>query len=401
MTGKSSSLAVLAVCQVAAMALWFSASAVVPALREAYALDGFAQSLFTSSVQAGFVAGALASAVTGLADRLDPRRFFMVSALIGATANAAILLVEPTSIWVAVLRFVTGVTMAGIYPGGMKVATTWAKGDMGFLLGLLVGALTLGSATPHLFNALGGVDWRITIATASVSAFLAAMLINLAGLGPNHRAAPRFEPRMVLRAWQVKSVRLANLGYFGHMWELYAMWAWVGLFLHASFAATMAPAAAATAAKLATFATVGVGAVGCLVGGLAADRIGRTATTMLAMAVSGGCAATVGLLFGADPWLVTALCLVWGVAIVADSAQFSAAIAELSDRGLVGTMLTTQTCIGFLLTLVTIHLMPSAIAFLGWRYAFAPLAIGPVLGIVAMARLRAHPDAAKIASGNR
>ncbi|MFQ5955814.1 MAG: MFS transporter [Kiloniellales bacterium] len=395
------SLAVLAICQVAAMALWFSATAVVPALRQTYALGGFAEALFTSSVQAGFVAGTLLSAVTGLADRLDPRRFFMASALIGAAANAAILVLDPASPWVAVPRFVTGMCMAGVYPGGMKLATTWAKGDMGLLLGLLVGALTLGSAAPHLFNALGGVDWRFTVAAASASAAGAALLINLAGLGPNLQEMPRFNTRMVLRAWQVKPLRLANLGYFGHMWELYAMWAWITLFLHASFAATMAPESAPVAAKLATFATVGVGALGCLAGGLAADRIGRTGLTMLAMTVSGGCALAIGFLFGADPWLVTALCLIWGVAVVADSPQFSASIAELSDHGLVGTMLTVQTCVGFLLTLVTIHLMPYAVATLGWRYAFAPLAIGPFLGVWAMARLRAHPAAVKLASGNR
>lgn len=395
------SLAVLAFCQVAAMALWFSATAVVPALRESHALGGFAEALFTSSVQAGFVAGTLLSAFLGLADRVDPRRLFMVAALIGAAANALILGLDPAAPWVAVPRFVTGMCMAGIYPGGMKLATTWAKGDMGLLLGLLVGALTLGSASPHLFNAWGGVDWRFTVGAASASAVVAALAINLAGLGPNRQEMRRFEPRMVLRAWQVKPLRLANLGYLGHMWELYAMWAWIGLFLHASFAATLAPETASVAAKIVTFATIGVGALGCLAGGVAADRIGRTGLTMLAMTVSGGCALVIGFLFEADPWLVTALCLVWGVAVVADSAQFSASIAELSDPGLIGTMLTIQTCVGFLLTLVTIHLLPYAVEILGWRYAFAPLAIGPFLGVWAMARLRAHPAAVRLANGNR
>ena len=396
---KRLAITVIALCQVAAMALWFSASAVVPALLAEYHLSPFSQALLTSGVQAGFVVGSLTSAIFGLADRIEPRRFFMVAAAVASLANALILAVEPTGPLVPVLRFITGICMAGIYPVGMKLASTWARGDMGLMVGLLVGALTLGSATPHLFNALGGVDWRFTLAAASASALVAAGLINLAGVGPNRVAAPRFNPGAMLAAWRVRSLRLANFGYLGHMWELYAMWAWIGVFLQASFALRLAQDVAGTAAKLVTFATVGIGAVGCVAGGLFADRLGRTALTMLAMAVSGTCAATVGLLFGGDPWLLSLVCLIWGVSIVADSAQFSASIAELADRAYVGTMLTVQTAIGFTLTLVPIHLMPVFVDAMGWRYAFLPLAIGPFLGVWAMARLRADPDSVRLAGG--
>lgn len=400
-SSKGASLTVLCLCQVAAMSLWFSVSAVVPSLSAEFALTGFFKSLYTSGVQAGFVVGSLASALLALADRLDPRRFFMTAALAAAVANAAILVLDPVSYGVIGLRFVTGVCMAGIYPVGMKVAASWAHDDMGLLVGLLVGALTLGSAAPHLFNALGGVDWRITLGAASVSALFAGFAINLAGTGPRVQPAPRFDPGRVLDAWRIVPLRLANLGYLGHMWELFAMWAWIGVFLHASFAATLAPDSAALMAKLAAFATMGIGALGCLAGGLFADRLGRTTLTMLAMAVSGSCAATVGFLFGGPPSLLLLVCLIWGIAVIADSAQFSASVAELSDRALVGTMLTLQTALGFTLTLLTIHLMPLWIETLGWRYAFAPLAIGPFLGVLAMARLRAHPEARRLAGGRR
>lgn len=383
-----------------ALALWFSATAVVPALAAEYPLSPLQVSLFTSMVQAGFVFGTLVSAGLGLADRLDPRRFFMASSLIAAAANSTLLWLEPGSAPVYAARFAIGMCMAGVYPVGMKMASSWADRDLGLLVAILVGALTLGSGSPHLLNALGGVDWRFTIAAASVVAAAAGFLALLIPIGPKWAPSARFSPGSLVEAFRNPALRLANLGYLGHMWELYAMWAWIGLFLTASFQMNAAGFDPDSLARITTFLVIGVcGAAGCLAGGLLSDRYGRTAVTIGAMAMSGLCALLVGGLFGASPILLIALCGVWGATVIADSAQFSASVAELSPPEIVGTMLTVQTCAGFLLTLITIHLMPVFIETLGWSLAFAPLAIGPFLGIVAMARLRHRPEAARLAGG--
>lgn len=399
---KRRAIALLVAAQVLALSLWFSGTAVMPGLRAAFALSDLGATILTSAVQAGFILGTLISALLGLADRLDPRLFFRISAVIAALANAALLLPWPEPALAFAARLVTGICMAGIYPIGMKLAASWADRDLGLLVGLLVGALTLGSALPHLFIGLAGdLDWRLVIALSSAGALAAAVLIGGVAPGPKLGAAPPFNPAAVARAWRDPALRLANLGYLGHMWELYALWAWIAVFLQASFALTMPAGDALHWARLSGFATIASGALGCLAAGYYADRIGRTIVTAAALAVSGSCAALSALLFGAPPWLLLLLCLVWGIAVVADSAQFSASIAELADKPLVGTMLTVQVCAGFALTLVTIHLVPVLAGALGWRYALAPLCIGPVIGIWAMLRLRRRPEAAQLAGGRR
>jgi len=394
-------IALICVCQVLVLTLWFSTTAVVPSLQKERALTPFHVSLLTSSVQVGFVIGTLVSAFLGLADRLNLRHFFMAAAATGAVANVLTLSVDPASLGIPALRFVVGMCMAGVYPVGMKMAASWADHDMGLVVALLVGALTLGSASPHFLNGIGGLNWRATVVLVSLFAGLGAALIFFVRTGPKFSQTGRFHPELALKAWTNRSLRFANFGYFGHMWELYAMWTWIGIFLQASFQTTMNADRAFTFSRLATFAVIGSGVIGCVMAGWLADRWGRTIVAMTAMLLSGTCSMLVGFLFQGNPMLLVGVCLVWGITVIADSAQFSASIAELSEPSLVGTMLTVQTCIGFLLTFVTIHLIPHTVDALSWKYAFAVLAVGPFLGTIAMARLRKLDDAVALAGGRR
>lgn len=383
------------------MSLWFSASAVVPELTEAWALDSGSAAWLTMSVQLGFVAGALLSGLTTLADVVNPRTLVAYSALLGAAATAGIAAFvsgAPTAIG---LRFVTGMALAGVYPPGMKIMAGWFREGRGRAIGILVGALTVGSAAPHLLRVAGGIgDWRLVL-YLSAGLSVAGALIAILGLrsGPYEAPAAPFDPHAVGRMLRDRPTMLANAGYFGHMWELYAVWTWIPLYLAASFARDGIPYTTPRLAGLLAFATLAIGGLGAWVAGLAADRAGRTSVTSLSMAISGACCLTAGLVFGAPLWLVAPFCLLWGFAIVADSAQFSTCVTELAEPSYVGTALTLQTAVGFLLTTVTIRLLPVWQARWGWAWAFAPLALGPALGTAAMLRLRRRPEARRLAGG--
>ncbi|MCZ7911532.1 MFS transporter [Agrobacterium leguminum] len=398
--GKWGALTLILAAQVSAMSVWFSSSAAIANIKLEQSISSMDEALLTSAVQIGFVVGTIVSALFSLSDRLDPRRLFSGCALVAALATLCLVFISPTGTLVVSLRFLTGLCMAGVYPVGMRMAATWASGDLGLLIGLLVGALTLGSASPHLLAATVEVSWQHIYLVASGSAFLAAILICFVHLGPNIRRATAVDFSKIAQSWRKPAIRKANIGYLGHMWELYAMWAWLSVFLHQSFAERGLISANTKAAWL-TFIAIASGAIGSWLGGVLADRYGRTFVTIVAMAISGSCAAITGFLYDAPLILLVPVVIIWGISVITDSAQFSATVTELAEPSSVGTLLTAQTCAGFLLTLVSIQILPVVQGQLGWPGAFAMLALGPVIGCIAMARLRADPDARQIAGGKR
>lgn len=388
---------VIAGSQLFALTLWFSATAVAPQVQEAWALTEAGIAWLTLTVQLGFVLGAFAIAVLNIADIVPTRRLFVAAAVTGALANVALLAVQPGRSWLAfVLRGATGVALAGVYPSGLKVMAGWFERGRGMALGVLVGALTVGSAGPHLIRGLG-FDWRGVVIGASALTLVSAVLMLLAiSDGPFEVPPQRFAWNQVGRVVANRGYRLSTYGYLGHMWELYAMWTWMASFLAAS---AMAAEEAYPSVAVMTFAIIAIGGPGAALAGVWADRFGRTPIAGGAMAVSGACAVASPLLFGGAWWLVLPVLLVWGFAVVADSAQFSTMVTETSRPDVRGTALALQTAAGFLLTLVTIRGVPLIADAIGWQWAFPVLALGPAFGVWAMIRLRRSPQAAQLASG--
>ena len=377
-------LGILSVAELLGMSLWFAASAVSPQLAARWVLDSQQMGWLTTIVQLGFVFGTAIAAALNVADILPSKRLFATSAAIAAIVNAAIF-VAPGYEAALVLRFFTGFFLAGVYPPAMKMISTWFQSQRGLAIGTIVGALTVGKATPYFIHALPNVGVDAVILTASAGAILASLLVGVAYHdGPYPFASRPFSWGLVATVVRVRDWRLATSGYLGHMWELYAFWTWIPAFLTASVAASRAPETSKGIVSLIAFGTIAVGGAGCVWGGLTADKSGRERLVTIALAVSGTCSLIVGLFFGAPVWAIAPVALVWGFFVVADSAQFSALVTDSVPSHAVGTALTVQTSLGFLLTMLTIQGIPLIAARIGWQWSFAILAAGPAFGIAAI-----------------
>jgi MFS family permease len=389
-------LMLVALAEVFGMSLWFSATAAAPAIVGEFTLDEATLAWLTMAVQGGFVAGTLLTAVTNLADAISARRLFAAGCVIGAAANAAIA-IAPSAAAIVALRFFTGASLAWVYPPGMKIAAGWFRERRGTALGVVVGAVGVGSAFPHLLAWIGaGLPWRALVGASSILALAGAAIVSLGvGDGPHVSASAPFDRHALRVVLRNRGTRLAMLGYFGHMWELYAMWTWIAAFastsLSASASASLAGAGGSRIGSLVAFVAIASGAVGCVLAGRWADDFGKARIAGLAMLASAACALLSPLFFGAPLVVLLLLAIVWGFTIVADSAQFSALVTDHTARTHVGTALTLQTSAGFLLTMISMRLVPPMSALAGWQWAFLFLAPGPLLGALAMRRLSRQP----------
>jgi MFS family permease len=398
---KGASITVLIVTQIAVLSLWFSSAAVLPEMAREAGLSAARLAWLSTAVQIGFGIGALAFALLGFADRYDPRRVFMLSALAGAGANLALLAVPIGGVEAIGLRAFTGAAMAGVYPVGMKIATGWGKTDRALLVGLLVGALTIGSASPHLISFIGGAEWRLTIWASTMLSATGGIAILTIGLGPHHATAQKLDITAIALTWTDRRIRLAVIGYIGHMWELYAFWAWVAVFATGSYALA-GEVDASDLGKLTAFAAIALGGLACVPAGWFADRIGRARVAMYCLFASGGAALASALLYGGPSWSMMAVLIVWGIAIVPDSALYSTLVADAAPPERAGSLLTIQNALGFLLTAITVQLAPALAAQIGWPWVLAIMSLGPAVGIRAMQLLaRQQPDDQPLAEPRR
>lgn len=378
-------LAVLAVAELLGMSLWFGASAVATELGARWALDTSQIGWLTSVVQLGFVLGTALAALLNIADIVPARWYFAAAAAAGGLANLGLLVADRYST-ALVLRFATGLFLAGVYPPAMKMAATWFRAQRGLAIGTVVGALVVGKSSPYLIHALPNASPAMVVAVASTGAFISAVLIAaMYHDGPFAFAARPFSFGLVGSVWASREWRLATGGYLGHMFELYSFWTWIAAFAAASLAASGTHSSAIV--SLVAFLAIAAGGVGSVWGGFAADRRGREWLVTVSMLASGACALLSPAFFGRNIWALVVLAVVWGYFVVADSAQFSALVTESVPSHAVGTALTLQTSMGFLLTMVSIQLVPPLVRNTSWQWAFPLLALGPAAGVASIRAL--------------
>ena len=398
---KQMSLLLVTVATFLSLSVWFSTNAVSTALETDKAIGESSMTVLTIAVQIGFVFGTLFISFTNLSDLINARTLFTVSSILAAITNFLVVPLDSPEALI-VTRFATGAFLGGVYPMGMKVLSGWYVSGRGFAIGTLVGAVTLGSGTPHILMSVFSENWQMVILVSSILAITGGVILKVfVGDGPHDVVGAKFNPRYLISALSERGPRLALIGYLGHQWELYAMWAWIGSFMLYVLEERPLFGDGIQLASVITFLVFAVGAVASSLAGAWSEKIGRTAVATIAMVISGCVALFVGFIPVEWSVLIVIFVLIWGASVIADSAQFSTAITELSDPVYRGTMLTFQTGVGFALTAISIWLLPVVKDLSGWGWAFAILALGPVVGITAMLRLRSLPESRNLAGGKR
>ncbi|MEB2298896.1 MFS transporter [Lysinibacillus xylanilyticus] len=391
MQGSWRALVWIGLSELCALSLWYSASVIAPELITIWELGSNSEAWLSASVPIGFVIGALFSSYFGVADRFNPRKVFAISAFLGALSNALLILVD-SGFFGILFRILTGITLAGVYPIAVKMLSQWFPKKRGLAIGILIAALTLGSSLPHFVVVFfSSLSWKFVIICSSVLALLSAIIVTfMLEDAPVTSQKTPFSFKLIKKVMMNKPVMLANYGYFGHMWELYAMWTWLPSFLTASFIINSSETPHWFIA-LSSFMSIGIaGGIGCVVGGLISDKIGRANLTIISMVISAICSIVIGFTFGQSIWLTLIISMIWGMSVISDSAQFSAAVSDIAEVEYVGTALTFQMCIGFLVTIFSINLIPIIQRIIGWEWVFTILAIGPILGILSMVKYRRY-----------
>ena len=391
---KSGIVLILSTSLLFTFTVWFSANVIIRQIETLWALEKSDLALLSMILIFGFVAGGLLFGIFNLSDIIKTEYFYSINGLFAAIMNFLAIFSPNFSLFLT-FRFFTGFFIAGVYPTAMKLMSSWFKENRGFTVGILLGALALGSGSPYIFNIIGKVpNWRVLLSISSCLAVVGSFVVFFFLIeGPHISKGAKFKFSNLIKAWSKKSVRLTNYAYFGHQWEIYAFWVWIPVYLTSVFNNVHPTEDPTAIISLVTFLIFVAGAIGNVIGGRIADKIGKRKFNIIMLVISGSSSILIGL-FSMNLLFSTILAFIWGFTIVPDSAQYSALISEFTDQQLVGTALTMQTTIGFVITAIPIQILPYFTDLVTWSFGFTFLAIGPIVGLISLLLLKKNQEKA-------